>query len=100
MKCADEREVDSAPSVGQSRPRAPRSTSGCHGGRLGSVSAGTETTSAPPMAENDSLTTEGCVSVWGGGSPGDWIRGDRRNQDFQNEVYDRKSQEGQYISGK
>ena len=70
MICADEREVDSPPSVGQSRPRAPRRTSGCHGGRLGSVSAGLGTTSAPPTAENDSLTTDGCVSVWGGGVSG------------------------------
>ena len=72
MICADEREVDSPPSVGQSRPRAPRRTSGCHGGSLGSASTGTGTTSAPPT-ENDSLTTDGCV--WGGRCQGDWIRG-------------------------
>ena len=55
MICADEREVDSPPSVGQSRPCAPWRASGCHGGRLGSASAGAGTTSAPPTAADLSL---------------------------------------------
>lgn len=61
--CTDEREVDSPPSVGQSRPCAPWRASGCHGGRLGSASACTGTTSAPPTGENHSLG-HSCVCVW------------------------------------
>ena len=69
--CADEREADSPPSFGQSRPCAPWRASGCYGGRLGSVSPGTGTTYAPPTGENHSLGHSWvCVGVRETGSEG------------------------------
>ena len=63
--------MDSPPSFGQSRPCAPWRASGCHGGRLGSASTGTGTTSAPPTGENYSLGHRWvCVGVRETGSEG------------------------------
>ena len=100
MICADEREADSPPSFGQSRPCAPWRASGCYGGRLGSVSPSTGTTYAPPTGENHSLGHSWvCVGVRETDQRGDWGL-HRRNQDCQKEVCDRESQEGQYNAGK